>query len=123
MSKLDFRDLVALAKIAFEKMKSITYERYKLLTKTQESGKTLESFHAALTAQAAKAELGTLEDELVRDLFISRMKNVALQDSLTFETFPPDEVLKRAIKLEQSKQTAQAFQKSYTNTAGAGDLI
>ena len=119
MSKLDFRDLVALAKIAFEKTKSITYERYNvrktstrtlsityerhLLTRTQESGKTLESFHAALTAQAAKAELGTLEDELVQDLFISRMKSAALQDSLTFETFPPDEVLKRAIKLEQSK--------------------
>ena len=68
----------------------------------QETGETLEAFHAALTAQAAKAELGTLEDELVRDLFKSKMKNVVFQDTLTFETFSPGEVLKRAMKFEQT---------------------
>ena len=51
------------------------------------------SFHAALTAQAARFELGTL----VRDLFISKIKNTTLQDTLTFETLDPEEVLKRAI--------------------------
>ena len=51
------------------------------------------------------------------------MKNAALQNSLTFKTFSPEEVLLRAIKFEQSKQTTQAFQKSYTNTAGAGGLM
>ena len=81
--------------------------------------KKLEAFHAALTAQAARAELGALENELVRDLFISKMKNTLLQDTLTFETFTPDEVLKRALKFEQSKHTTQALQKSNTNNAGA----
>ena len=51
------------------------------------------------------------------------MKNTVLQDALTFETFTPDEVLKRALKFEQSKQTTQAFQKSYANTASAGNLM
>ena len=64
VSKLQFREMIALAKDSFEKTKSITYERYKLFTKTQEAGESLESFHAALTAQAVKAELGTLEDDL-----------------------------------------------------------
>ena len=81
---------------------------------------TLESFQAALTAQAARAELGTLEDELVRDLFISKMKNTVSQDTLTFETFTLDEILKRALKFEQSNQTTQAFQKSHAVTANAG---
>ena len=112
ISKIEFREMVRLAKVSFEKTRNITYERYILFTRTQESGETLESFDAALTAQAATAELGGLEEELVRDLFISRMKNTVLQDTLTFETFTPDEVLKRAIKFEQSKQTTQAFQKS-----------
>ena len=80
-------------------------------------GESLESFHAALTAQAAKSALDTLEDELVRDLFISKMRSPALQDTLTFETLPPEEVLKRAIKFEQSKQSTQAFQKSTLGTA------
>ena len=58
----------------WKKHKNITYERYRLFTRAQETMETLESFHAALTAQAATAELGGLEEELVRDLFISRMK-------------------------------------------------
>ena len=94
-----------------------------MFTRTQEAGESLESFHTALTAQAAKAELGILEDELARDLFISKMNITVLQDTLTFETFRPDEVLKRALEFEQSKQTTQAFQKSYANTASAGNFI
>ena len=122
MSKLEFREMVAMAKASFEKTRNITYERYRLFTRVQEPGETLESFHAALTAQAATAELGGLEEEVVRDLFISRMKNTALRYTLTFETFTPDEVLKRAIKFEQSKQTTQSFQKSGYGSAGAGQL-
>ena len=117
VSKFEFREMVALAKVSFDKSQSVTYERYKLFNRSQETGETLEAFHAALTAQAAKAELGTLEDQLVRDLFISKMKNVVLQDTLTFETFSPEEVLKRALKFEQSKQTTQAFQKTNATTA------
>ena len=120
ISKLGFREIVRFAKISFEKTKCITYERYKLFARSHETNETLESFHAALTAQAAKAELGGLEEELVRDLFISRMRNVVLQDTLTFETFSPEEVLKRAIKFEQRKQTTQAFQKSSTSTNNSG---
>ena len=119
ISKLEFKGMVRLAKETFEKSQSITYERYKLFNRSQETGESLEAFHAALTAQAAKSALDILEDELVRDLFISKMRSPALQDTLTFETLPPDEVLKRAIKFEQSKQSTQAFQKSTLGTAQA----
>ena len=98
------------------------YERYRLFTRAQESGEILESFHAALTAQAATAKLGGLEEELVRGLFISRMKITALQDNLTFETKYSNEVLKRAIKYEQSKQTTQAFQKSVIGSSNGGQF-
>ena len=57
VSKLEFREMVALAKFSIEKTKSIIYERYKLFTRRQES-----RIHAALTAQARKAELGILEN-------------------------------------------------------------
>ena len=52
---------MAMAKASFEKTRNITYERYRLFTRAQEPGESLESFHAALTAQAATAELGGLE--------------------------------------------------------------
>ena len=48
------------------------------------------------------------------------MRNVVLQDTLTFEMFTTEEVLKRAIKFEQIKQTTQAFQKSLTSTTSTG---
>ena len=105
-----------------KKTRNITYEQYRLFTRAQELGESLESFQAALTAQAATAELGGPEEELVRDLFISRMRNTALQNTLTFEIFTPDEVLKRAIKFEQSKQTTQAFQKAESGSSGVGQL-
>ena len=83
-SKLEFREMVTLAKTSFEKTISITYEMYQLFTRTQDAGNSLESFHAALTAQAATSELATPEDELVSDLFISKTKNTVLQGILTF---------------------------------------
>ena len=42
---------------------------------------------------------------------------------MTFETFTPDEVLKRAIKFEQSKQTTQAFQKSAAGSSMGAKLF
>ena len=81
ISKMTFREITELAEVSFQKVKCVTYERYKLFTRMQESGESLESFHAALTAQAARSELGTLENEIVRDLFISKMKNMTLQDT------------------------------------------
>ena len=79
---MSFKEITGLASVSFQKVKCVTYERYKLLTRTQESGETLEAFHAALTAQAARSELEALESEIVRDLFISKMKNMTLQDTL-----------------------------------------
>ena len=121
-SKLEFREKVRLAKTSLEKTQSFTYDWYKLFNRSQVTGEKLEPIYEALTAQAARAELGTLEDDLIRDLFISRMKNKVLRDRLTFEAFPPEEVLKRAPKVEQSKQTTQAFKKLNTLTASAGQL-
>ena len=84
-SKMSFKEITELASVSFQKVKCVTYERYKLFTRMQESGESLETFHAALTAQAARSELGTLESEIVRDLFVSKVKNMTLQDTLTFE--------------------------------------
>ena len=57
-------------KFLFEKAPSVTYERYRLFNRSQESGKIQESLHVELNAQSAKPELGTFEDKLVRDLYV-----------------------------------------------------
>ena len=118
ISRMSFREITELAEVLFQKVKCVTYEKYKLFTRMQESGESLEAFHAALTAQSARSELGTLENETGRDLFISKIKNMTLQDTLTFETLDPEEVLKRAIKFEHSNLTTMTFQKM--NAAATG---
>ena len=115
ISEMLFKEITNLASTSFQNVKYVTYERYKLFTRLQEPGEKLEAFHEALTAQAARSELENLENEIVRDLFASKMKKLTLQDTLTFETLEPEEVLKRAIKVEHSKWTTRAFQK--TNAA------
>ena len=42
---------------------------------------------------------------------------MTLQDTLTFETLEPEEVLKRATKFKHSKLTTKAFQKANAATA------
>ena len=81
IAKLEFKEIMTLAKIVFKKPQSITYERYKLFNRSQEPGKTLEAFHAELPAQASKYDLYTLEDELVRYLFISKKRNPVFQNT------------------------------------------
>ena len=76
--------MVRLAKVTFENSPSTTYERYKLFKRSQEVGESLETFHAALTAETARSALEKLEVELVRDLFTSKIRRPALQDTLTF---------------------------------------
>ena len=87
--KISFREMIKLASNSFQNVTCVTYERYKIILKS---------------------------NEIVRDLFISKQKNMTLQDSLTFETLAPDKVLIRAIKFEHSKLTKMALQT--TNAAG-----
>ncbi len=53
-------------------------DRYTFLSRKQLENESLEHFHAALTALAAKCQFRELETELVRDLFITNMNNLDL---------------------------------------------
>ena len=46
---------------------------------------------------------------LVRDLFISHMKNVELQETLASETLAPEKVVKRAQRIEYCNQIFVEF--------------
>ena len=69
------QELVDLAKINLEKIKSVTYDTYKIINR--KNNKQLETFQVALNVQAG---------DLIGDLFPSRRKNITLQDLLLFET-------------------------------------
>ena len=110
MKKNEYKRNFGLSKEAFEKIKNVTYEMSMLFTLTQEVTEALNAFHATAKAQAARSQLGTLEDEIVGDLFISGKKNVMLQDTPTIETIDPDEILNKVTKIEHSSQVTMACQ-------------
>ena len=70
-SKLTFKDVINTAKIKIHK-KGVSRIRFKkFFNKTQQQGEALQAFRAALTAEAARSEFGAMEDELVKDLFMT----------------------------------------------------
>ena len=56
------------------------------------------------------------------EIYSFRRRKTQLKDTLTFELFTPDEVLKGALTIEKIKQTLHAFQKSQVNTLTEGYL-
>ena len=89
-----FRELLAHMKTLFDKEKNITYERFLLFTLTQKKSQKISDFHAVLSEQAAKCNLGALETEFVKDLCIARMNDKELQKKFCKENTKTEDLLK-----------------------------
>ena len=97
-----FKDFAKLLETLFDAEKNTTFERMSLFTREQKVGESMECFHAALSEQATKCELGTLEEDLIRDLFIARMKNEKeLQRKFIMEKTSTAEVVKQIVLYER----------------------
>ena len=96
-----FRDFVKALEDTFQEEVNVTYERMLLFTRTQKATESLEGFHAALTEQASKCNLGALEGELVKDIFIARMQNEELKLKFIMEKYDEKKVLEEIILYER----------------------
>ena len=63
----------------------------------------METFHAALTAQAARSELVTLKIKLSKFVYIKSEKHEVARYANLRKTLEPEEVLKSAINFKHSK--------------------
>ena len=75
----------------------------------------MEHFHAALSEQAAKCSLGTLEEELIKDLFVAKMNDADLQRKFIMKKTEPKKVLEEIVLFERGTTTTQNFQKVTSN--------
>ncbi len=73
---VDFGDLWHYLDVAFLKKRNIIVTRVALYSRRQEEGETLEQFHGVLQALAAKCKLRDMEEETVRDMFITNMNDL-----------------------------------------------
>ena len=77
---ISFKEFSDLLEFAFIKSTSMTFERYKLLSRKQKDRESYEQFWGALSDLATSCEIGiNTEQEWIRDVFIFNMKNCDLQ--------------------------------------------
>ena len=83
---INFAEFWELLKTTFMVTTNLTYERFKFFGRRQKKNESLEKFHEILSELAKNCKLGELESELVRDIFITNMRNVEIQNKLCVET-------------------------------------
>ena len=113
--KITFRDFVKNLNEIFDAEVNTTYERLLLFTRNMKQGETMEHFHAALSEQAAKCNLGTLEEELIKDLFVAKMNDADLQRKFIMKKTEPKKVLEEIVLFERGTTTTQNFQKVHSH--------
>ena len=69
------------------------YERFKLFGRRQKENESLEKIHETLSELAKNCKLGELVSELVREIFITNIRNVEIQKKLCNEYLTPENVL------------------------------
>ena len=90
---INFAEFWELLKTTFTVTTNLTYERFKFFGQRQKEHESLEKFHETLSELAKNCKLGELESELVRDIFITNMRNVEIQKKLCIEYLTPENVL------------------------------
>ena len=93
----------------FKKERNETYETYQLLSRKQFINESLEQFHSVLSGLAARCNFGTLEDRILRDVFIVNMKNRDAQKELCRSTKTPEEVYRIALSYERGNKYASSY--------------
>ena len=106
------RSLVAKLDALFKLEVNTTYERLLLFSRNQKSGESLESYHNALSELAKTCSLGTLKNELVKDLLVAKMQNKEVQMKFIREKTTPEEVLKYIILFERGTLSSNTMQKT-----------
>ena len=78
--------------ITFTRARNITFDRFQLITVQQNSNENLETFFSRLRELGSKAALGNVEEDLIKDFFIAKMNNSAIQMELLSEVRTPAQV-------------------------------
>ena len=87
--------------ITFTKPRNTTYDRFQIMNAKQEPHESLETFYSRLRELGAKAAFGAVEKDLVKDFFIGKMNNTAIQMELLSKMRTPAQVLNYALARER----------------------
>ena len=89
----------------------MTYEKYKFFGRGQKDHESQEKLHETLSELTKNCKLDNLEAELVRDIFITNMRNVEIQKKLCIDYLTPENVLADVLVHEKGKKIHQQYLK------------
>ena len=75
-------ELIYKVGITFTRPRNITFHRFQLITVQQNSNENLKTFFSRLRKLGSKTALGCVEEDFIKDFFIAKMNNTAIQMEL-----------------------------------------
>ena len=88
--------------VTFTKPRNTTYDRFQIINARQEPH--VETFYSRLRELGAKTACGAVEQDLVKDFFIGKMNNTAIQMELLSEMRTPAQAINYALARELGQQ-------------------
>ena len=114
-----YKQFVDACEATFKRMRNLTFDRYKFLTRKQKKDEGLEAFYCELRRLAQYCNLGVIESTMIRDVFTANMHEAEIQKELLKETKTAAEAIELALRLELSTKN----QRSISTASGpAGGL-
>ena len=93
--------------LTFTRPRNIIFDRFKLFKAQQQPNESLETFYSRLSEAGIHCRFEHLEEDIIKDLFISNMNNTAIQMDLLSEVRTPQQVLNYAINGERGHANQQ----------------
>ena len=89
--------------LTFTRPRNLNFDKFQLVTVQQNPNENLETFFSRLRELGSKAALGNVEEDLIKDFFIAKMYNSAIQMELLSEVRTAAQVLNFALSWENQK--------------------
>ena len=123
LSELTFREFHEFCVLLFRKEKNFIIERMQIYNAVHSDRESLEAFYLRLTGQAALCGWTIdQEKEVVRDIFIAKMRYKDIQRELCIHPgATPEDSLKSALLQEKGAQTATDLQRQLGSSSSSGN--
>ena len=94
-------ELVHELSLTFTRPRNLTFDRFQFFRALQQSKESLDAFYSRLRELGSHAKLEHLEEDLVKDLFVSNMQSSNIQIELLSEERTAQQVLNFAVNRER----------------------
>ena len=105
-------ELVHELTLTFTRPRNRTIDRFQCFKSMQQPNESFETFYSRLREQEAHCKFEHLEEDLIKDIFISNMRSSNIQIELLSETRTPQQALNYAVNRERRLANQQEFLRS-----------